>query len=254
LVGLTVLDDYVNRLMRMMGLSKYQLKAYLTLVERGPLTAVSLAKYANIPSSKVYSVLKGMVKLGLVDVDSSKRPEVFMAKPPKEVFGMVVSRINEVVERAKPMINTLQMVYEASNQRVVKASSETLFTVKGLQSTKNLVRIVIMGGARDISIAIPYEQLLDEEVLSMMTEASGAAEVKLLVTRGLIDHAKALPPRVNLRVRDSMFGAGFIGNGVLLAIQYGADYLSLYSTQEYIIEIARTYFETLWRESEPVNR
>jgi len=39
-----------------------------------------------------------------------------------------------------------------------------------------------------------------------------------------------------------------------LAIQYGADYLSLYSTQEYIIEIARTYFETLWRESEPVNR
>ena len=249
-----MMDDYVNSLLRMIGLSKYQLKVYLTLVERGPLTASLVAKYANVPSSKVYSVLKGMVKLGLVDVDSSKRPEVFVAKPPKEVFNIAVSRINDIVEKARPMINTLQMIYEASNQRSIKARSETLFTVKGLQNTKNLARVVMLGNVKEVSVAIPYNQLLDNEFASMIIEAADKSEVKLLITRDLIDYVKGLPPRISLRVRDMMFGAGFIGDGVLLTIQYGADYLSLYSTQEYIIEIAKTYFETLWRESEPINR
>ncbi len=249
-----MMDDYVNSLLRMIGLSKYQLKVYLTLVERGPLTASLVVKYANVPSSKVYSILKGMVKLGLVDVDSSKRPEVFVAKPPKEVFNIAVSRINDIVEKARPMINTLQMIYEASNQRSIKARSETLFTVKGLQNTKNLARVVMLGNVKEVSVAIPYNQLLDNEFASMIIEAADKSEVKLLITRDLIDYVKGLPPRISLRVRDMMFGAGFIGDGVLLTIQYGADYLSLYSTQEYIIEIAKTYFETLWRESEPINR
>lgn len=248
------MDDYVNSLLRMIGLSRYQLKVYLTLVERGPLTASSIVKYAGVPSSKVYSVLKGMVKLGIIDVDSSKRPEVFAAKPPKEVFSITVSRVNDIIEKAKPVINTLQMIYEASNQRTIKARSETLFTIKGLQNAKNLARVIMMGNAKEVSIAIPYGQLLDDEITSMIIEAAGKSEVKLLVTKDLVNNAKTLPPRVSLRVRDMMFGAGFIGDGVLLTIQYGADYLSLYSTQEYIIEIAKTYFETLWRESEPVNR
>ncbi|ABW01002.1 TrmB family transcriptional regulator [Caldivirga maquilingensis] len=249
-----MMDDYVNSLLRMIGLSKYQLRVYLTLVERGPLTAGLIAKYADVPSSKVYSVLKSMVRLGLIDVDSGKRPEVFVAKPPKEMFNIVVSRINDIVEKAKPMINTLQMIYEASNQRTIKARSEMLFTVKGLQNTKNLARVIMLGNVKEVSVAIPYSQLLDDEVASMIIEATEKSEVKLLVTRDLVDYAKTLPPRVSLRVRDMMFGAGFIGDGVLLTIQYGADYLSLYSTQEYIIEIAKTYFETLWRESEPINR
>lgn len=249
-----MLDENIDKLLRVLGLSKPQLKVYLTLVERGPLPANLVAKYAGVPSTKVYTILKGMVKLGLVEVDSGKRPEVFIAKPPREVFNMAVSRVNEIIERARPVVSTLQMIYDASSQRVIKVSSEMLFTVRGLQSTKNLARVILTSRAKEINIAIPYDQLLDYEVASMIIEASENAEVKLLVTRNLIDSVRAFPPRINLRVRDSMFGAGFIGDGVLLTVQYGADYISLYSTQEYIIEVAKTYFETLWRESEPIDR
>lgn len=244
-------SDELYGLMRVLGISRNQLKAYLTLVERGPLTASDIASYAKIPQTKVYSLLKSMVRLGLIYVDSEKRPEVFIARPPVEVFNILMAKLNDEVERIKGIVNTLQVIYETTTTRTSRARSETLVIIRGLKSTVDMAKEVLMRGVRGVDAAIPYEQLLGE-MIPALVDASSRVDVRLLVTKRLVPMVINMPPRMVIRARDSMFGAGFIGDSVLLTVQYSGDYISIYSTQEYLIEIARTYFNTLWRDSEPI--
>ena len=39
------------------GLSRYEAGAYLTLLEKGPLSASEIAYYSNLPRTKIYSTL-----------------------------------------------------------------------------------------------------------------------------------------------------------------------------------------------------
>ncbi len=244
--------EYLKSLLKILGISDSQFKAYLTLVERGPLTARDIVKYANIPSSKVYSLLRGLVKAGLIEVDNSVRPEVFRARPPREVFNMVMARINDLANRVRPIVEALQVMYNTVNRNSLGVASDTLVTTRGIQGAKNLARIIIFGNSPEVNVAIPYVDLLDDDVKSMIIEASESTEFKLLVTSDLADLVNDMPPRVTVRVRDRMFGAGFIGSGVLLTVKYGGDYVSLYSTQDYIKDIAKTYFDKLWVDSKPL--
>ncbi|WP_243666850.1 hypothetical protein [Vulcanisaeta sp. JCM 16159] len=89
----------------------------------------------------------------------------------------------------------------------------------------------------------------------MIEDISRNNETRLLVSRDIIHHIKDLPPRIHIRVRDKLFGGGFIGiGGVVLIIKHGIDYISLYSRQDYIIDIAKTYFNNLWNDAEVFQR
>ncbi|WP_243680608.1 hypothetical protein [Vulcanisaeta souniana] len=112
-----------------------------------------------------------------------------------------------------------------------------------------------MGGYGNLDIATPYTELLDHRVLSMVEEISRNNETRLLVSQDLVDYVKDLPPRIHIRVRDKLFGGGFVGiGGIVLVIKHSTDYISLYSRQDYIIDIAKTYFNYLWNGSEVIQR
>jgi sugar-specific transcriptional regulator TrmB len=40
------------------GLSKYEAKAYITMIDKGSLAASEIAYYSNLPRTKVYPTLK----------------------------------------------------------------------------------------------------------------------------------------------------------------------------------------------------
>jgi len=110
-------------------------------------------------------------------------------------------------------------------------------------------------GYGNVDIATPYVELLDHRILSVIENISRSNEVRLLITQDLIDHVKDLPPRIHIRMRDKLFGGGSIGtDGVVLVIKHGTDYISLYSRQDYIIDIAKTYFNYLWNSSSAPSR
>ncbi|GGP20384.1 hypothetical protein GCM10007981_08240 [Thermocladium modestius] len=241
--------DELKRLARMIGYSSYQLKAYMALVEHGPLPAKEVAKLAGIPSSKVYTVLSSLIRDGVVYSEQG-RPLKFVAKPPREVFSTITEKLNNYIESTRPLIDSLQLIYESNNPSRVMAQSDVFFIVKGLESTKQLMWKAL--NAPSIDIAIPYADLLDNEAIAMIDSVSRDSEVRLLVTEDLIDRAKRLPPRIVSRTRKNMFGAGIIGDGVVLAVRYDNSYLTLYSIQDYLLDIAKTYFNSLWKDAMPI--
>jgi sugar-specific transcriptional regulator TrmB len=163
-----------------------------------------------------------------------------------------MQRFSDYINSIRPLIDSLQLMYESAYRGKVAAQSEVLYVVRGLASTKEF--IIQSMGYGNVDIATPYVELLDHRILSVIENLSRSNEVRLLITQDLIDHVKDLPPRIHIRMRDKLFGGGSIGTGVVLVIKHGTDYISLYSRQDYIIDIAKTYFNYLWNSSSAPSR
>ncbi|WP_243680606.1 helix-turn-helix domain-containing protein [Vulcanisaeta souniana] len=126
------IEKRLQELARLIGLTSYDIKAYIALVENGPLTARDAAIKANIPSSKVYSVLHKLYRLGYVEIDDKKRPELFYAVSPTDIFNRLVQKFSDYVNSIKPLIDSLQLMYESAYRGGrVTAQSELLYVVRG---------------------------------------------------------------------------------------------------------------------------
>ena len=68
------------------GLSKYESMAYITLLSRGTLGASEIAYYSNLPSTKIYAILKKLQRKKLSTI-SGQKPLIETAIPPSEAFG-----------------------------------------------------------------------------------------------------------------------------------------------------------------------
>ncbi|MEM3766482.1 MAG: helix-turn-helix domain-containing protein, partial [Candidatus Bathyarchaeia archaeon] len=72
----------MNFFLKKVGLTDYEVDAYLTLLEKGALTARQISYGAQIPPSKVYQVLNSLEKKGWIEV-SRKRPSKYFPKSPE---------------------------------------------------------------------------------------------------------------------------------------------------------------------------
>ena len=71
-------------LLKDLGFTEYEAKAYLALLRGGPATAYAVARDSGVPRSKVYGVLEGMVGRGVAFV-SHGEPVGYAPLPPAEL-------------------------------------------------------------------------------------------------------------------------------------------------------------------------
>jgi sugar-specific transcriptional regulator TrmB len=87
----------IPRLMAL-GLTEYEAKAYLTLLDAYPATADEVARASGIPTSKVYSVLDRLVeKEAVTPVGEGKTPR-YAPLAPKELLGRYRASMTKVVD------------------------------------------------------------------------------------------------------------------------------------------------------------
>jgi sugar-specific transcriptional regulator TrmB len=71
-------------LLKDLGFTEYEAKAYLALLKGSPVTAYAVARDSGVPRSKVYGVLEGMVGRGVAFV-SHGEPASYAPLPPREL-------------------------------------------------------------------------------------------------------------------------------------------------------------------------
>ncbi|PNV77413.1 MAG: hypothetical protein C0200_06290 [Thermoproteota archaeon] len=91
--GFTMGRNELIDLMRALGLSSYEAKAYTALLLHGPLTSTELASHGGIPQPRVYDIIRGLVEKGLVQI-SHGRPKKFSAISPEVALKNYVMRRN----------------------------------------------------------------------------------------------------------------------------------------------------------------
>jgi HTH-type transcriptional regulator, sugar sensing transcriptional regulator len=91
------------------GLSKYEARAYITLVEKGTLGASEIAYYSHLPRTKIYTTLKKLEKKGLSTI-TERKPLTASAVPPEEGFMEIMKLHEKRLKNMKGIVLALKRI------------------------------------------------------------------------------------------------------------------------------------------------
>jgi len=110
-----------------LGLTEYESKAYMKLVEHGHLSAKEASELTGIPYSKIYTTLISLVDKGWVSVKEG-RPKKYRPIEPSFASELALKNQTQALTDASKMISdTLQSLY---NEEAVVGKSE-IWSIKG---------------------------------------------------------------------------------------------------------------------------
>ena len=95
--GSSEIETIVQNL-RAVGLSLYEARLYLALLQHGAQNGNELSKSSGVPSSKVYSTAEKLIGLGIVHSIREGTTTKFVAIDPDELIGRLRSRYNEPID------------------------------------------------------------------------------------------------------------------------------------------------------------
>lgn len=103
-----------ENLLESLGLTNWESRTYLALVEMGSTTTGPLIKKCEVPQSKIYAVLESLNKKGLVGYTIKGKIKYFQATDPSKVIALFKEREN----RVKTILEELKQKQNAAKQSV----------------------------------------------------------------------------------------------------------------------------------------
>lgn len=157
------------------GLSKYEARAYITLVEKGTLGASEIAYYSNLPRTKIYTTLKKLEKKGLSTI-TERKPLTASAVPPEEAF-MEIMRLHEKrLKNMKGIVLALKKI-ENDGRRLSNMEEKKYIILDPIFADKK-IQDLIQASRKSINVMVDSWGL---NVVSRCKEALLSA-----ITRGVI--------------------------------------------------------------------
>ncbi|MCS7095647.1 MAG: helix-turn-helix domain-containing protein [Nitrososphaerota archaeon] len=243
----------IQKALRRVGLTRYEADAYFILLERGPLTAKQISLGAQIPYSKVYSVLSGLEKKGWVEA-SGKRPTRYAPRSPEVALKTAKDMLEaEWLKSEKTIVDELMPLYEKMKPK----EKYDIWIIRGLQNILSKFKEMVNNCRQEMLIAFPY---IPEEFLlgfHQLLNSLFNVNIRFMICSGLDGSVyKILSRTGEVRLRTKMFGGGAISDGnevLLLFSDEKAEVTAIWSDHPGLAGLAKEYFNYLWRESEGEN-
>jgi len=243
-----------RRVLRELGLTDYETRAYLALLERGVLTASQVSENAEVPYSKVYETLTSLERKGWIETEKG-RPGRYYPKAPSEALAAAKMQMEDKVRTwEKTIAGELQPFYEKREFRekpdiwILRGEISTIAKLKEmLEKTKSelMIAATVLPKAV-VDLVLPLLQLLhsaDVKILFMVSRQATAWNLK------------ELEKVAEVRVRDQMLGGGAIVDGKEAILFLGEDKptLIIWSNHIGLVQFAKDYFQHLWDSSKEVD-
>ena len=155
-------DDIVSRL-RVLGMSLYEAKVYVGLLQHGPQNGNELSKSAGLPSSKVYSTLEKLASLGIVHSVRRNSTTKYVCISPDELVKRFRTQFSEpldYLERTLPSLGAF-------------VPSTEVLTVSGLDAILENSRYIVNHAKKEVFISIWAEDLDDLRDALVQADARG---------------------------------------------------------------------------------
>lgn len=99
------------KIVEYIGLSEYESKVYLSLINLGTAGARKLSLNCDVPRTKVYGTLKKLIDYGLV-VEIPETPKQFAPSHPRESFNTILNITKEKATDFDSIIKHLETIHE----------------------------------------------------------------------------------------------------------------------------------------------
>ena len=152
-----IIDD-----MKKLGLSSYEAKAYLTLLEEYPLNGYMLSKKSSIPRSRIYEILASIENKGLVFQKVTKDSTEYYPIDPNIMLRKIKLEYKNTFDEIEKY--TLEKFNES------KDDGEIL-VIKGREKSIDFIKDLISEATNRVSLSIWNEELkeLEDELLKAET-------------------------------------------------------------------------------------
>jgi sugar-specific transcriptional regulator TrmB len=250
------ISDKSRKSMENLGLTSYEIKVYLSLLEHGSMTASDISKTSGVPYSKIYEVLNSLENKVWLE-SASERPQKFFPKSPTTALEAIrLQKENELKSNEEIIKNELMPIYEKSG---IKEKPE-IWVVRGLYNIADKVSEIIQNSQRELLIALP--QIAQEIAKSLQpmlrTLHDKGIRIVVLVSEGTsIEIIKAISRIADVRIKDNMFGGGVIGDGIQVLILLGeegnrngsSEPIAIWAEHPGLAVYAKDYFNYLWNDA-----
>ena len=250
----TISED-AKKVLHEVGLTEYETKAYLILLERGVMTASEVSEYGGLPYSKVYETLNSLEKKGWVEAERG-RPTRYFPKAPSEALEAARLRLEDMVNSWKHIVlGELQPLYE---KRELMEKPD-IWILRGEFSVMAKLREMLDAVKSELLIAVPdfAKGFVDASVSIIGHVRNNGVNVKIMVTGDW--NEKELALLGSARLRDNLFGGGVIVDGKEALLFLGeadakrsySGLLVIWSNHIGLVKFAKEYFELLWNTAKP---
>ncbi len=195
-------DDLAPKLEEF-GLSEYEARAYLVLLNKGPLSASELAYYADLPRTKVYATLTKLAKKGLAVITQDK-PVVCSAISPEEAFSELVAAQEK---RVKGMKNLIENLRKINNEGRPHGAEERRYLVLDPDSVLRMLEELVSTARSTIASALDSwgVRLISQCKEALMEAVTANVGVKILVSKECAnnDLLSSLPNGANVKIGET---------------------------------------------------
>jgi len=174
-----------QRLCEYLGLSEYEAKIYVSLLEVGQAKARTLSVLSGVPRTKVYSVLKRLIDLGFV-MEVPGEPRIFSPAPPRAALGIYLRSYKERFQNLSSLISILEDAFRKSK---IKESMRrgSMWRISEKEEILRKIREMLSRAGRFVYIVTDRDGLvlLYRKFNKMFDEmVDRSVEIKIVVTDG----------------------------------------------------------------------
>lgn len=138
------MNEAVIRALRASGMSLYEARIYLGLVQHGPQNGNELSKAARVPSSKVYGLLEKMSQDGIIHSIRSGTSNEFVCISPRDLVERLRQQFNEPIDFLEQTLPTLASFEPASE----------VFVMQGRAAILENCRYLLNGALSNVSASL----------------------------------------------------------------------------------------------------
>ncbi|MGQ9722570.1 MAG: TrmB family transcriptional regulator [Candidatus Jordarchaeum sp.] len=256
-----MISDKTKKALEDIGLTKYEIEAYLTLLTAGSLTAIELSKKSGVPYSRIYEVAERLEKKGWVKSDRG-RPNRYQPKPPIEGMRSIKLQIQKEIENnEEQIISELQPLYERSGE----SERPDIWIIHGEENLLEKIGEMVEKPKKSILIAFPK---ITEENLDVLQQILDKLRGKDIETKFMTSNVeekildKLFKYSRDIRTRDIMYGGGIIIDNheaiiIFPEISPEGDVtfsMGIWSDHLGLAALAADYFEYLWSTSKLIKK
>jgi len=244
-------SEETKKVLQELGLTDYESRVYLALLEKGVLNANQVSKHSGVPYSKVYETLTSLERKGWIETEHS-RPSRYYPKAPSEALASMKLQLEDKVKTwEKTVMGELEPFYE---HREIREKPD-LWILRGEFNTLAKLKEMVEKTKSELMVAAPIlsKTLADAVTPVLMQLRNANVKIFFMVSRKAKEwNLQKLREVAEVRVRDHMFGGGIIADGKEAMLFLGEDKptLVIWSNHLGLVQFAKEYFRYLWESSE----
>jgi len=178
----------VTIILERLGLSSFERKAYLFLLETGSATAFEISSRTEIPLGRIYTVMKQLESKGLIRIDRLNTPMVYMLNDPTLALRNLVDEVVKGYLQDMSSLDAAIVRFLESSDRFRTLSTQPMWDAYHSEDAvyHKVIPRLLEGSREEVLI-------VERNVVKIMTEEF-LAEFEKTVSRGVVFKA-ILPPR-----------------------------------------------------------